>query len=194
MEADERRKVSLIQALATIRNEKVAIRKESAQRRKQVREGGRPAPTEHARLGYLFSLSFFTHSSLFLLTHAWRYVWCQVLAFFFFSQHGCLYVCMPFPPIAPDYVRSRCLVRFSLTLGSMVPSTRTASGKMYASTSNVCLLPTPVNRKHRRLLERPEAQERQTEAVKGHRAAQADEVLASSARRGTVGRKFSCRF
>lgn len=114
MEADERRKVSLMQALATIRNEKVAIRKESAQRRKQVREGGRPAPTEHARLGYLFSLSFFTHSCLEV---------CMVpgACLFFFSQHGCLYVCMPFPPIAPDYVRSRCLVRFSLTLGSMVP-------------------------------------------------------------------------
>jgi len=37
MEPDERRKVSLMQALATIRNEKVAIRKESAQRRKEVR-------------------------------------------------------------------------------------------------------------------------------------------------------------
>lgn len=40
MESDERRKVSLMQALATIRNEKVAIRKESAQRRKQVSGAG----------------------------------------------------------------------------------------------------------------------------------------------------------
>lgn len=36
MDAAERRKVSLMQALSTIRNEKVAIRKESAQRRKEV--------------------------------------------------------------------------------------------------------------------------------------------------------------
>ncbi|CAN0567809.1 unnamed protein product [Laminaria digitata] len=37
MEPAERRKVSLMQALSTIRNEKVAIRKESALRRKTVR-------------------------------------------------------------------------------------------------------------------------------------------------------------
>lgn len=36
MEPEERRKVSLMQALSTIRNEKVAIRKDAAQRRKQV--------------------------------------------------------------------------------------------------------------------------------------------------------------
>ncbi|CAN0184993.1 unnamed protein product, partial [Ectocarpus fasciculatus] len=36
MEPAEKRKVSLMQALATIRNEKVAIRKEAAQRRKQA--------------------------------------------------------------------------------------------------------------------------------------------------------------
>lgn len=40
MEPAERRKVSLMQALATIRNEKVAIRKESALRRKTVRDEG----------------------------------------------------------------------------------------------------------------------------------------------------------
>lgn len=39
MEPAEKRKVSLMQALATIRNEKVAIRKEAAQRRKQVSAG-----------------------------------------------------------------------------------------------------------------------------------------------------------
>lgn len=37
MEPAEKKKVSLMQALATIRNEKVAIRKEAAQRRKQVK-------------------------------------------------------------------------------------------------------------------------------------------------------------
>lgn len=36
MEPAERRRVSLMQALATIRKEKIAIRKESAQRRKEV--------------------------------------------------------------------------------------------------------------------------------------------------------------
>lgn len=36
MEPAERRKVSLMQALSTIRNEKVAIRKQAAQRRKEV--------------------------------------------------------------------------------------------------------------------------------------------------------------
>lgn len=38
MEPEERRKVSLMQALSTIRNEKIAIRKDAAQRRKQVKK------------------------------------------------------------------------------------------------------------------------------------------------------------
>lgn len=106
MEADERRKVSLMQALATIRNEKVAIRKESAQRRKQVREGGRPAPdrTRSARI-FVFAL-FFTHLCLGV---------CMVpgaCVFFLRSMGVSLYVCMPFSPTAPDYVRSRYLFRF----------------------------------------------------------------------------------
>lgn len=36
MEPAERRKVSLMQALSTIRKEKVAIRKQAAQRRREV--------------------------------------------------------------------------------------------------------------------------------------------------------------
>ena len=36
MEPAERRKVSLMQALSTIRKEKVAIRRDSARRRKEV--------------------------------------------------------------------------------------------------------------------------------------------------------------